>query len=64
MALDSYQLLNCGKRRSRTDEKVLISILLQSHIMTNLGEKLTDEEIDEMMRVVDSGVGKTAVSLN
>lgn len=33
----------------------LVSNLLQlRHVMTNLGEKLTDEEVDEMIREADT----------
>lgn len=28
------------------------------HVMTNIGEKLTDEEVDEMLREIDVGDGQ------
>ena len=31
----------------------MISYLLSSYAMTNLGEKITDEEVDEMIREAD-----------
>lgn len=48
--MDLFQLLNSGED--------LLSALLtmtpsSSHVMTNLGEKLTDEEVDEMIREAD-----------
>lgn len=54
--MDSYQLMNSGK------ENVNIQISLfyfsfESHIMTNLGEKLTDEELDEIVRETYVGEG-------
>ena len=35
------------------DGKCLISAAELRHVMTNLGEKLTDEEVDEMIREAD-----------
>ena len=32
---------------------LMILILQLRHVMTNLGEKLTDEEVDEMIREAD-----------
>ena len=41
------------------DGNGFISAAELRHVMTNLGEKLTDEEVDEMMRVADiDGNGK------
>ena len=34
-------------------ERILFNISIHSHVMTNLGEKLTDEEVDEMIREAD-----------
>lgn len=34
-------------------DTVAISCLQLRHVMTNLGEKLTDEEVDEMIREAD-----------
>ncbi len=51
-----YQLLNFGKtkKNAHTSQDDLFS----SHVMTNLGEKLTDEEVDEMIREADIDGGK------
>jgi Ca2+-binding EF-hand superfamily protein len=51
--MDLYQLLNFGKRKKKLTYKYIYSAFFQSHIMTNLGEKLTDEEIDQMIREAD-----------
>ena len=32
----------------------IITIIISRHVMTNLGEKLTDEEVDEMIREADT----------
>jgi calmodulin len=36
--------------------------MIISHVMTNLGEKLTDEEVDEMIREADIDGGKIFIS--
>ena len=36
-----------------SDGNGLISAAEMRHVMTNLGEKLTDEDVDEMIREVD-----------
>ena len=42
------------------DGNSFISAVELRHVMTNLGEKLTDEEVDEMIREVDvDGDGQT-----
>jgi hypothetical protein len=50
--MDLYQLLNFGKRKKKLETYGLI-YFSSSHVMTNLGEKLTDEEVDEMIREAD-----------
>ena len=50
MAMDLYQLLNFGKYFPHL---LVHSPFHFSHVMTNLGEKLTDEEVDEMIREAD-----------
>ena len=37
---------------------IFIFFVCFSHVMTNLGEKLTDEEVDEMIREADIDGGK------
>ena len=49
--MDSSQLLNFGP--SLLLSSLADPILLFRHVMTNLGEKLTDEEVDEMIREAD-----------
>ncbi|KAG9346292.1 hypothetical protein JZ751_008117 [Albula glossodonta] len=48
--LDPY-LIN--SRRNIRDGNGYISAAELRHVMTNLGEKLTDEEVDEMIREAD-----------
>ena len=36
-----------------TENSQMINVAELRHVMTNLGEKLTDEEVDEMIRAVD-----------
>lgn len=51
----------CVKKQSRYNLRILlvcvgngfISAAELRHVMTNLGEKLTDEEVDEMIREAD-----------
>jgi calmodulin len=37
---------------------LIVGIFFSSHVMTNLGEKLTDEEVDEMIREADIDGGR------
>ena len=55
--MDLSQLLNFGRGGGGNVSHVLSSISF-SHVMTNLGEKLTDEEVDEMIREADIDGGK------
>ena len=43
------------------DGNGFISAAELRHVMTNLGEKLTDEEVDEMIREADVDGGNRAV---
>ncbi len=60
MAMDLFQPLNFGRRKSFL---FLHSHFSSSHVMTNLGEKLTDEEVDEMIREADIDGGKSIHSI-
>lgn len=55
--MDSYQLINFGNEKIKLTYEYIYSVVFQSHIMTNLGEKLTDEEINEMIREADIDEG-------
>ena len=56
MAMDLSLPLNFG--RFIYLFSILLSFVSFSHVMTNLGEKLTDEEVDEMIREADIDGGK------
>jgi len=43
----------CGEQVFDKDGNGFISAAELRHVMTNLGEKLTDEEVDEMIREAD-----------
>ena len=47
------RLLPCLRTRRLRPAQGFISAAELRHIMTNLGEKLTDEEVDEMIREAD-----------
>ncbi len=57
-----YQLLNSGMIRIYS--RKIIRFFSSSHVMTNLGEKLTDEEVDEMIREADIDGGKDFVLIS
>ena len=50
---DTEEELCAAFRLLDTDGTGTISAVELRHIMTNLGEKLTDEEVDEMLREAD-----------
>jgi hypothetical protein len=50
--MDLYQLLNFGKGKTNI-QIYLFCFFFKSHVMTNLGEKFTDEEVDELIREAD-----------
>ncbi|KAM0946460.1 putative EF-hand domain-containing protein [Dioscorea sansibarensis] len=50
---DSEEKLREAFRVFDKDQNGFISIAELCHVMTNLGEKLTDEEVDEMIRDAD-----------
>ncbi|KAK7248252.1 Calcium-binding protein [Aureococcus anophagefferens] len=41
------------KMKDTDSEEEILEAFKLRHIMTNLGEKLTDEEVDEMLREAD-----------
>jgi hypothetical protein len=47
------QHLYCPLPAHHIAEKLGLLLLQLRHVMTNLGEKLTDEEVDEMIREAD-----------
>ncbi len=51
MQIPSAQLYWLALSYANVDH--LVSCLQLRHVMTNLGEKLTDEEVDEMIREAD-----------
>ena len=56
---DSEEEISEAFRVFDKDGSGFISVAELRHVMTNLGEKLTDEEIDEMVREQDfDGDGK------
>ncbi|GFQ04479.1 calmodulin [Phtheirospermum japonicum] len=50
---DSEEELNEAFRVFDKDQNGFISVAELCHVMTNLGEKLTDEEVNEMIREAD-----------
>ncbi|XP_060063077.1 uncharacterized protein LOC132543579 [Ylistrum balloti] len=52
-SMDSQEELNEAFKVFDRDGNGLISAAELRHVMTNLGEKLTDEEVDEMIREAD-----------
>ena len=58
MVMDLFQPLNYGRRLAVGRGRSPIGLRVYSHVMTNLGEKLTDEEVDEMIREADIDGGE------
>ncbi len=58
--MDFYQLLNFGKGKTNI-QIYLFCFFFKSHVMTNLGEKFTDEEVDELIREADIDGGQTVI---
>ena len=48
-----YQMYSPSEEVFDRDDNGFISAAELRHVMTNLGEKLTDEEVDEMIREAD-----------
>ena len=58
MEMDLFLLLNFGKTKQRVNQYIFSTWIPFRHVMTNLGEKLTDEEVDEMIREADIDGGE------
>lgn len=52
-ATDLYALLNSGQFLDSIDKTMLSLRFVFRHVMTNLGEQFSDEEVDEMLREID-----------
>ena len=54
ISIDKVKRESAGKRKFS-----ILNMFISSHVMTNLGAKLTDEEVDEMIREADIDGGMT-----